>query len=942
MKCLAGNIIFAKIIFTKFNTYQKHLTLSFRKTISSFLSIRESESKLVFRLFTFEFFHGAAIAIFFTTGISVFLKHLPTADLAKVFILSAGLLWITGFVYNKLENSLPVRKLILTVLLFNGLCIVVFRYLMRLEDSPLILFLLLGFFNVLYLLNNLEFWGLAALLFDVRQSKRLFSIVSAGDIPSKMIGYIAALVLTPIIGTENLLWVGVGFIIISIATFPYLMRLKEVKELTHHEHKHHATESIKSIKSAIIDNTLIRNLALTSFFSFCCFIIVNYIFYGYVKHAFTTNTELASFFAVFLVVIRLVTLVVKLFITNKLVDKIGLKGSMLITPIVLLIVCIVAIIYSSKNISETETFYVFGILAAITDVLRAAIQLPVMLATMQPLPTHKRLRGHTIIKGLMDPFAFLAMGLMLLILQPAGHEISFNLLGYILVGLLVCWIIFALLVDGNYAGILEEAIQKRTLNERFISITDNDSLEFLLNKLKNSTETEAFSILQLVASQEVDKKEFFQVALMHPSMQVKQLALNLIETNNCKELLPFLRELLATTTDTHLLAAFIKTIASLDEQTDVSAFLEHSDKSVQKEALTVQLKQEDELKKHAALQKLNEWFESADNVDKINALSVAGNIKDEGIVEKILKLMTDENASVRQAAFKAAGMNGNALLVNELFKAFINDDIDNYAVEAIKNNGEYCLPQIRNYLLKEKCEGKKSRQLITIAGKIKSEPAAEILEECAAQFPSKADVLLPVIFQHTHSKHHHEMYKKTIHECLNSAGNLLYQINFLQQQQYDEILLNALQLELKELQNKCMTLFGFCYDAEKIRRAKIGFEIKNKEANANALELVQVTVPNEYSAVFTLIYENAPVKDKCLELRKNIAEPHLTQEILIKDILFDVGYFYNDWTKACVLYTIKGKKLMINPEFLKPFLHTSNKILKETAEYILADEVEKV
>jgi len=33
---------------------------------------------------------------------------------------------------------------------------------------------------------------------------------------------------------------------------------------------------------------------------------------------------------------------------------------------------------------------------------------------------------------------------------------------------------------------------------------------------------------------------------------------------------------------------------------------------------------------------------------------------------------------------------------------------------------------------------------------------------------------------------------------------------------------------------------------------------------------------------------------------------------------------------------------MINPEFLKPFLHTSNKILKETAEYILADEVEKV
>jgi AAA family ATP:ADP antiporter len=911
------------------------------------LSIRESESKLVFRLFAFEFFHGAAIAIFFTSGISIFLKHLPTADLAKVFILSAGLLWITGFIYNKLENILPVRKLILSVLLFNGLCIVMFRYLLRLEDNnQLILFLLLGFFNVLYLLNNLEFWGLAAMLFDVRQSKRLFSIVSAGDIPSKMIGYIAALILTPIIGTENLLWVGVAFIIVSIATFPYLMRLKEVKELTQQEHhqSHHATESIKSLKVALTGNTLIRNLALTSFFSFCCFIIVNYIFYGYVKHSFTSNTELASFFAVFLVVIRLITLVVKLFVTNKLVDKIGLKGAMLITPIFLLLVCIIAIFYSSGGITESETFYVFGILAAITDVLRAAIQLPVMLATMQPLPTHKRLRGHTIIKGLMDPFAFLAMGILLLMLQPSGHEISFSLLGYILVGLLVCWIFFALLVDENYAGTLEEAIKKRTLNERFISITDNDSLEFLRNKLKNSNETEAFSILQLVAAQEVDKKSFFEVALKHPSGEVKQLALSLIEANNSQELVPLLNELLPGTSDTHMLASLIRTIAFLNKHADMSAFLEHEDKQVQKEALMVQLRQANDVKKKAALQKLNSWFDSEDDVDKINALDISGAVKDDdGTAQKILRLMQDRNEAVRRAAFKAAGHNRAPVLIDKLFKTFIKEDSDAYVLEALKSNAEYCLPLIANYLFKEKCEGAKSRQLISVVGKINKEAAIRLLEECASQFPSKSDILLPVIFQHSmHSKHHLEMYKKTIHECLNAAGNLLYQIDFLEQQKHQEILLKALQLELQELRNKCLNLFAFHYDAEKVRRAKIGFEMKGKEANANALELIQVTVPNEYSAVFTLIYENAPVRDKCLELHKSIAPPYLTEEILVKNILFDVGYFYSDWTKACALYNMKGKKMMVHPEFLKPFLHASNKILSETAEYILADEVESV
>jgi hypothetical protein len=49
---------------------------------------------------------------------------------------------------------------------------------------PSFLYWMLAWFNVLYLLNNLEFWGIASLLFDVRQSKRLFGLISAGDIPA--------------------------------------------------------------------------------------------------------------------------------------------------------------------------------------------------------------------------------------------------------------------------------------------------------------------------------------------------------------------------------------------------------------------------------------------------------------------------------------------------------------------------------------------------------------------------------------------------------------------------------------------------------------------------------------------------------------------------------------------------------------------------------------
>lgn len=252
--------IFSKFIFTY------HTILNLRNSILDFLMIRTSESKLVGRLFAFEFFQGSAIALFFTAAIAIFLQHRPTSDLPKVFILGAILLWGFGFLYSKLEHRLSTHNLITTILIFNICCIVMFRLMMVHQEEQWFLYLFLASFNVLYLLNNLEFWGLAALLFDVRQSKRLFGIISAGDIPAKMIGYIAAILLVPFIGTENLLWVAAGSLVASFFIFGPLMKLANIDAAKKKPGTHHFTYSIRNTKMALSGNQLIRKVALVSFF----------------------------------------------------------------------------------------------------------------------------------------------------------------------------------------------------------------------------------------------------------------------------------------------------------------------------------------------------------------------------------------------------------------------------------------------------------------------------------------------------------------------------------------------------------------------------------------------------------------------------------------------------------------------------------------------------
>ena len=71
------------------------------------------------------------------------------------------------------------------------------------------------------------------------------------------------------------------------------------------------------------------------------------------------------------------------------------------------------------------------------------------------------------------------------------------------------------------------------------------------------------------------------------------------------------------------------------------------------------------------------------------------------------------------------------------------------------------------------------------------------------------------------------------------------------------MVIRALQLELINIRDKCLFLFSFLYDREKIRKAKIGFDLNKKESIANAYELIDMVVPKEYSVPFMLIFEQS-------------------------------------------------------------------------------------
>ncbi|RYG45475.1 MAG: hypothetical protein EOO01_17750, partial [Chitinophagaceae bacterium] len=396
------------------------------------LNVRMEEGWLVKQLFLLQFLQGAGIAFFFTASFALFLDRFEITELPYIFIYAAFLLWAAGFLYSRAERALSSINLAISVTIFMGLSILAFRLAWHYFDSAFFFYFMLAWFNVLYLLNNLEFWGLASLLFNTRQSKRLFSVISAGDIPAKFFGYSLALLFVEYIGTVNLLFLGFGCMMLSV---PFLLKIKRSASIpeVHHKQKHSVPQGgIKKLVHNLTGNSLTRSLAALSIVITCSYLVINFAFYAGVKSSYHSDVSLAKFIAFFLAMVRIVALVIKTIFTSRLVNRFGNINSLLITPVVMTMMVLAIVAVQDMSAFPKIILYMFGATSIIVDILRSSINSPVFLTIMQPLPAHDRLRAHTIVKGIMDPFASLITGIILIAVIELHVSAELLALSYVL------------------------------------------------------------------------------------------------------------------------------------------------------------------------------------------------------------------------------------------------------------------------------------------------------------------------------------------------------------------------------------------------------------------------------------------------------------------------------------------------------------------------------
>src|SRR5215211_7651723 len=182
--------------------------------LASLLSIKQGESRMAFLTIGVMLFTSMGAALGGTGIETLFFTRFGVEYLPYMFVGLGITSMIMSFGVTALLSRIPRQVLYMAVPLLIAVILIVARAALLSESNWLYPALWLGK-EVLNILIGLVIWGIAGVVCDTRQAKRLFPLFNASRILGQVIGGFVTGLLVALIGTENLLLVWAGSLLIA-------------------------------------------------------------------------------------------------------------------------------------------------------------------------------------------------------------------------------------------------------------------------------------------------------------------------------------------------------------------------------------------------------------------------------------------------------------------------------------------------------------------------------------------------------------------------------------------------------------------------------------------------------------------------------------------------------------------------------------------------------
>ncbi len=629
---------------------------------------------------------------------SLFLSSRGAEELPFVFILTTVVVVPVAFLHTRAGDRLNLGGLIDGVSLVLVLSLIGLRGLLDVSGAWAS-YALYAWVSIYGLLVTSQFWLMANALFTSSQSKRIFTVLSAGAIMGAIVGGEITSLLVETVGmaSENLLWIAGGVLLVATGLARWIRHRHPPPAGTAEDGAEEKSDA--SAVSIIRESKHIRLIVGILTLMVVVTTLVDYQFKTVAARAYPTADGLTAFMGQFYGGVSIIALLVQFVLAPKLMRVVGIGGALSVLPGILAV--------GSAGMLAVPGLAAGIFLRGAGQSLKHSIDKTGRELLFVPVPLPKKKRVKVFVDVFVDQGAQGLGGVLLLVLATS-LGLSVQMLSLVTLALIAGWGVLAYRARQSYVDQFRTQLREQEASHEAPEDDGEpvDDTEELLDSLCSHAETEALQALeQLEDGSAPVPVDALLCLLDHPAAAVRKKTLRVLRIRRVEGVGEEAAEALRDSDpDVQVAAARYLYCQSTDHRTErLRQGLNHEDPLIQAAMVGLIATEGDadeyELVSESLLRRLVELDGEARAQTRTHVARVLGVLDRPYRTDLLHQLLQDETPAVVRAAMKAAGRTGDRSFVYPLVRRLGEDAFEAPARQALGAFDPPVLGTLYDYLV---------------------------------------------------------------------------------------------------------------------------------------------------------------------------------------------------------------------------------------------------
>ncbi len=885
------------------------------------LQIKTQEQKQIVLMLCTGFFMGVFIATYQVTADSLFLNRL-SEQLDKAFLIAGILGIVTTALFSTAQNWIKFTTLALgsvgLIFLFSlgAYWFIHFGDQRYLDYYVFALYCMTGPITAVLLLS---FWGMFGRLFNFRQSKRIIGWIDTGQLIAAIIATLIVIPFTTEIIRETSNYLLVCAISIAVVSVLLLIISNKFTISKNDPHEFGVTVRKESSLGKIFGDQYIVLMSVFLLISMVLFVFSQYSFQKLVTEQYPNERDLTNFNSFFVGAVYGISLIMQTFINQRIISNYGLRISLFVLPIVMIIFSIGSIATGTffgyeKSVAPTGFIYFFlfvSLSRLFSWTLRESLETPVFKLFFIPLDSKLRFSIQSKVEGLVNESARFVGGLLIFGLA----FVPFINIVHISIFLIVLASIYFLVVNKLYNGYRNKIRLK-------LETTDVQLEKLELGYAQITSKLE--NMLTIPAA----GKAVFSYKLLEKinAAQIPVWANSLMKNNDeaarnyAQERMNELKGL--SVSDQYV----IRMDDSMRSATDKN-ILSRSD-------IQLIIDNGGDITK-ARIQKLTR---SVNANDRHYAAELLLHTSKDECTSFLMELLSDSEPKVRHTAIKTSIKKNTPEVINAVIENLGHPVFSNQAMNSLVLIGADTLPALDAAFYRSGQSTQMMLRVLQVIGRIGGQRAREILWG-KIDYPNKivvSQVLLSLgecgfkagISQITRIKYAIE----------SDIADISWNLSAIQEvgdEGFSAQIKSTLRWEIQNDIEHIYMLLTMLYDTRSIQLVKENIDSATAEGITYAIELLDVFLSEQLKQRVIPILDDLTDTERTNRLENFYPRVKLDSKLVLKFLINRDFAQSNRWTKACVLFQIGIQRIADFKLDLIAQLFNPDKLIQEVSAWAL-------